>query len=500
MRDLLTVWLRRMDGLRKTHPTIWHLRTAPALVFAATGSLLTISAAILIPVDDYRMPSVEPFFFTTLMSGAAVALWWIKNLFRPPFPIQTGTSQSEPLLSACGAHVLLFLLPAFLFGSILTYRIISTRALAESILWEKLLGSHYSMRFSESALAFSALQAELSGIKDIDSYFFRDPSEPPSEEFKKLQAQIRERAIPDLEAQVTSPNFIFFVPSSTEEGDEDGYYRGRSVQAPPHEFKDFVDSNGTKALLRVIEAWNWCATANFLLRYRIAETPKPTEDELFAYIRRAATQRDPRPISPDASQKVQALYKAFISDIHLKSLTSESGRPFNLFPTYSSIRLDNPTSSSGKATLVCSTASTEPEKGFLIKEAEIDPSSTPAFVAALTSFDRIVTDLVRRHSASAKNLDPSTRLMKVMPVTESERELASARAARFRREARLVHEASTYFRNLAYVSNGGVDALHLTPNPPPSTNGSPSKSKKMSPAEGSGSRNNPNSGTSGSTS
>src|SRR5882757_8312097 len=101
MQSAFTGFKAWTDGLRRTHPVLWHLNTVPVVAFSIGACLLAFVVAILVPVDDKAITPVELIFFPALTAGFILTLWWVGRLLRPLWPAQSSTSSCEPALSAC---------------------------------------------------------------------------------------------------------------------------------------------------------------------------------------------------------------------------------------------------------------------------------------------------------------------------------------------------------------------------------------------------------------
>jgi hypothetical protein len=459
-------WLNdKQERLRRTHPTLWHLKTLYVLTFGAVGCLLAFAVAVLVPIDNRNITPVEPPFFAILFALLMIALAWLANLLRPLRPEQTFIASREPLLVLCALHAALLVAPAFVFGATLQYRITDKLYLADALLWREVLQDHVTTRLNESSLALAGFAKK---VDDADVAF--NPFRPVGAKDDKGINENKfwkSHQISGLNTVLGGDRRVFYYVETPAVA----LTRSRSAGAPPEAAADMLKQQGMASLQVAMDGWSWCGFARLLLAPLSNEKAmaSATDDSDIAMLltsaATAATEgRDSKPLSPYSTEQFNALIEALIGKRAIKSLpvvAAEDKQEIDGRSSFPNLEFAKPVSSEAKSTvtLICNVEF----KGKLLQLARKElKAHDKEFETTNIAYDRIVERIVARHGHAAPAIDAGSQLLKIEAITEDMRKMIKATSSVVQQHTTFMNTAYEYLESVIFAFAGANNTVSQT--------------------------------------
>ncbi|MGH6708175.1 MAG: hypothetical protein ACREEK_04320 [Bradyrhizobium sp.] len=467
MRRLLLPLEKLQDKLRRTRPTLWHLRTAYVLPFSFGGCLLSIAAAYLVVVDNKSIPAIEPIFLGVLIVLLFVVQLWLVGISRPLRPLHTSTSRYEPLLVLCVIHAMLLAAPAYVFGIVLESRIARALPLSEALAWRSFLTDFIEIRSGESTLAFGAFRNE------FDSNAFRaekrDGLASNELDFEKLRAQY---GVPGLDIFVQGRSVVVPYVSFR----DISFYEGR-YRAPPAAVRALLKTRGTEEFQVAMGAWRWCRFAGALIAPLSRDSALPINedskvaDAVIAALSAAGQSFDSRELRPYSAGRVGGLVNKFIGNITIRELMSNKvGVKAARSPQgrddfgFSSLEFVTPIPPLPAPAVKFECVLKLKDVEFKLPRTINAEKAENDFDAANDAFVKQVVEIVTSHVARDSGAHRDFSVIKISPMMEDAKALVEAVADRLRIEMRQIARAVLLLDRIVYAQSGHTIERRISSN------------------------------------
>jgi hypothetical protein len=466
MRRLLLPLEKLQDKLRRTRPTLWHLRTAHILPFSIGGCLLSVAAAHVVVVDDKSIPAVEPMFLGVLIVLLFIVQFWLIGISKVLRPLHTSTSRHEPLLALCVIHAMLLVAPAFVFGAVLESRIARALPLSEALAWRSILADFIQIRVGESTLALGAFRDE------FDPEAFRAEKRSATRfndlDFDKLRGQY---GVPGLDIVVQGGSVV--VPFISFTGIS--FYRERH-ESPPAAIRELLEVRGTDDLQVAMGAWRWCKFAEALVAPLSREGALPINedskvaDAVIAALSAAGQPFDSRKLLPETAKRLGGLVNTFVGNITIREMTSNKRevKPARNFDdlTFGSLEFVTPIPALPEPAFKFECALKLNDTEFKLPRTISAKNAANDFDVANDAFVRQVVETVTAHLAKESEDHRAFSIMKVGPVKKEAKHIVEAIADRLRIEMRQIAHAILFLDRIVYAQSGQTIERRASTNVP----------------------------------